>query len=115
MRSRTAAVENRIAKYADARLVARIAEEYRHGRCLLIVTTNLDSGVPVICNIGAIAESKRRAEAIGLIRRILRASASVSGLFSPVMIDDTVDGVPHQEMHMGGGADADVALSRGGC
>jgi len=103
-------VENRIAKYADARLVARIAEEYRHGRCLLIVTTNLDSGVPVICNIGAIAESKRRAEAVGLIRRILRASASVSGLFSPVMIDVTVDGVPHQEMHVGGGAPMQTLL-----
>ena len=98
-----------IAKYVDASLVARIAEESRHGRALAIITTNLDAGVPVIWNIGAIAESKHP-EAIDLIRKILLASASIPGLFPPVMFDVTVDGVAHQEMHVDGGASMQTFL-----
>src|SRR5258707_1504011 len=79
-------LRNLIAKYVDANLVARIAEESRRGRALVIITTNLDAGVPVIWNIGAIAES-RRPQTIRLIRNILLASASVPGFFPPVMFD----------------------------
>jgi Patatin-like phospholipase len=75
-------LQHLLAKYVDARLVERIAEESRHGRALVVITTNLDAGVPVIWNIGAIAESGRP-EAIGLIRKILLASASVPGFFPP--------------------------------
>ena len=102
-------LQNMIAKYLNVELVARIAEESRHGRALLIITTNLDAGVPVIWNIGAIAESSRP-EALALIRKILLASASVPGLFPPVMIDVTVDGVRHQEMHVDGGASVQAYL-----
>jgi predicted acylesterase/phospholipase RssA len=102
-------LQNLIAKYVDANLMARIAEESRRGRALVIITTNLDAGVPVIWNIGAIAES-RRPEAVGLIRKILLASASIPGLFSPVMFDVTVDGVAHQEMHVDGGASMQTFL-----
>jgi predicted acylesterase/phospholipase RssA len=98
-----------IAKYLDAALVARIAEESRHGRGLIIVTTNLDAGVPAMWNIGAIAESGRP-DAVALIRRILLASASVPGVFPPVMFDVTVDGVAHQEMHVDGGASVQAFL-----
>jgi hypothetical protein len=83
-------LQNLIAKYVDANLMARIAEESRRGRALVIITTNLDAGVPVIWNIGAIAESERP-EAIDLIRKILLASASIPGFFPPVMFDVTVD------------------------
>ena len=99
----SAPLQNLIAKYVDATLLARIAEESRRGRALVIITTNLDAGVPVIWNIGAIAESGRP-EAISLIRKILLASASIPGLFPPVMFDVTVDGIAHQEMHVDGGA-----------
>ena len=102
-------LRNLIAKYVDAKLVARIAEESRRGRALVIITTNLDAGVPVIWNIGAIAESGRP-EAIGLIRKILLASASIPGFFPPVMFDVTVDGVAHQEMHVDGGASMQTFL-----
>jgi Patatin-like phospholipase len=102
-------LQNLIAKYVDGRLVARIAEESRRGRALVIITTNLDAGVPVIWNIGAIAESGRP-EAIGLIRKILLASASIPGLFPPVMFDVTVNGVAHQEMHVDGGASMQTFL-----
>jgi hypothetical protein len=102
-------LQNLIAKYVDANLVGRIAEESRRGRALVIVTTNLDAGVPVIWNIGAIAESGRP-EAIGLIRKILLASASIPGFFPPVMFDVTVNGVAHQEMHVDGGASMQTFL-----
>jgi predicted acylesterase/phospholipase RssA len=102
-------LQNLIAKYVDANLTARIAEESRRGRALVIITTNLDAGVPVIWNIGAIAESERP-EAIGLIRKILLASASIPGFFPPVMFDVTVNGVAHQEMHVDGGASMQTFL-----
>ena len=102
-------LQHLLAKYVDANLVTRIAEESRSGRALVIITTNLDAGVPVIWNIGAIAESGR-SEAIGLIRKILLASASVPGFFPPVMFDVVVDGVAHQEMHVDGGASMQTFL-----
>jgi predicted acylesterase/phospholipase RssA len=102
-------LQHLLAKYVDASLVARIAEESRRGRALVIITTNLDAGVPVIWNIGAIAESGH-AERIGLIRKILLASASVPGFFPPVMFDVMVGGVAHQEMHVDGGASMQTFL-----
>jgi predicted acylesterase/phospholipase RssA len=105
----TAPLQGLIAKYVDASLVARIAEESRHGRALAIITTNLDAGVPVIWNVGAIAESDSP-EAIGLIRKILLASTSIPGFFPPVMFDVAVDGVAHQEMHVDGGASMQTFL-----
>jgi predicted acylesterase/phospholipase RssA len=105
----SAPLQHLLAKYVDANLVARIAEESRRGRALVIITTNLDAGVPVIWNIGAIAESGRP-EGLGLIRKILLASASVPGFFPPVMFDVTVNGVAHQEMHVDGGASMQTFL-----
>jgi hypothetical protein len=102
-------LQHLLAKYVDANLVARIAEESRRGRALVIITTNLDAGIPVIWNIGAIAESGRP-EAIGLIRKILLASASVPGFFPPVMFDVMLDKVARQEMHVDGGASMQTFL-----
>jgi predicted acylesterase/phospholipase RssA len=102
-------LQSLIARYVDTKLVARIAEESRRGRALVIITTDLDAGVPVIWNIGAIAESGRQ-EAAGLIRKILLASASIPGFFPPVMFDVTVNGVAHQEMHVDGGASMQTFL-----
>ncbi len=45
-----------------------------------------------------------------LIRRILLASASIPGIFSPVLIDVDVDGERHQEMHVDGGVVAQTFL-----
>jgi hypothetical protein len=102
-------LQSLIAKYVAPHLVERIAEESRRGRALVIITTDLDAGVPVIWNIGAIAESGHP-EAIDLIRKILLASASIPGLFPPVMFDVMVDGVAHQEMHVDGGASMQAFL-----
>jgi hypothetical protein len=99
----TAPLKRLIATYLDERLVERIAQEYRRGRGLFIISTDLDAGLPVVWNIGAIANSDNP-QATALIRQILLASAAIPGEFPPVMFNVTVDGVAHQEMHVDGGA-----------
>src|SRR5205085_1303555 len=79
------------------------AREYGRGRLLLISTTDLDAGRAVVWNIGAIAESGTP-QALPLIRQILLASAAIPAVFPPVMFDVLVDGAPHQELHVDGGA-----------
>jgi hypothetical protein len=98
-----------ISKYVDETMMAALAREYRKGRLLLIGTTDLDAQRPSIWNIGAIADSGHPG-AIDLIRKILRASSAVPGFFQPVMIDVEVDGKPYQELHVDGGAIAQMFL-----
>ena len=92
-----------ISRELDAPLLARIADGYRQGRLLLIGTTDLDAQIPVLWNIGAIAASGHP-RAPETIHKILLASASIPGAFPPVLFDVTVDGQPHQELHVDGGA-----------
>jgi predicted acylesterase/phospholipase RssA len=98
-----------ISKHIDEPLVTAIAREYEKGRLLLIGTTNLDAQRANIWNIGAIAASGHPG-AIDLIRKILRASSAIPGLFQPVMIDVELDGKPYQELHVDGGAIAQMFL-----
>jgi predicted acylesterase/phospholipase RssA len=98
-----------IARYLDERMMAAIAEGYRDGRLLFVATTNLDAQRPVVWNIGAIAASGHPA-ALDLVRRLLLASASIPGAFPPVMIDVSLGGERHQEMHVDGGAVAQAFL-----
>jgi hypothetical protein len=98
-----------ISRYADSRMLAAIAEEFQKGRLLLIGTTDLDVMRPVIWNIGAIAASGHP-DALDLFRRILLASASVPAVFPPVLIDVELDGKSYQEMHVDGGAVAQMFL-----
>jgi predicted acylesterase/phospholipase RssA len=87
---------------------AMLRGEYRRGRALFIGTTNLDASRPVIWNIGRIANSGDPG-AGKLIRRILRASASIPGVFSPVYIEVTgPDGRTYEEMHVDGGTSAQL-------
>jgi hypothetical protein len=98
-----------IARYADQKLLEAIAAEYRRGRLLLIGTTDLDAQRPVIWNVGAIADSGHP-QALQLVRQILRASAAIPGLFQPVLIDVELDGKKYQELHVDGGAIAQLFL-----
>lgn len=98
-----------IAKYADQKMLDAIAAEYNKGRLLMIGTTDLDAQRPVIWNIGAIAASGRPG-ALDLFRKILRASAAIPGLFQPVLIDVELDGKKYQELHVDGGAIAQLFL-----
>jgi predicted acylesterase/phospholipase RssA len=99
-----------ISKYVDQDFLKKVASEYTtKNRWLLIGTTNLDAGVPVVWNMGKIA-SIGTPEALDLFRKIMLASASIPGAFSPVMFDFEVIGQNFQEMHVDGGAIAQVFL-----
>jgi hypothetical protein len=96
-------------RYVDSALLQAIAAEYDKGRLLLVGTTNIDSLEPVIWNMTAIAAS-RDPRAPDLFRKILLASSAIPGAFPPVLIDVQVDGKHYQEMHVDGGAMAQVFL-----
>jgi predicted acylesterase/phospholipase RssA len=96
-----------IERYVTPELLRAIAAEYDKGRILLVGTTDLDARRPVIWNMTAIASSSAPG-AIELFRQIILASASIPGAFPPVMIDVQVNGQAYQEMHVDGGASAQV-------
>ncbi|TDH63856.1 patatin family protein [Dankookia rubra] len=98
-----------ISRYIDEAMLAELARAHAGGRLLLIGTSNLDAQMPVIWNIGAIAGSGHP-KALETIRRILLASSAIPGAFSPVLFDVTLDGKPFQELHVDGGAFAQVFL-----
>ena len=98
-----------ISRYIDEALLAEIGRAHDGGRLLLIGTSNLDAQMPVIWNVGAIARSGHP-KALDTIRRILLASSAIPGAFSPVLFDATLDGRPFQELHVDGGAFAQVFL-----
>jgi predicted acylesterase/phospholipase RssA len=105
----SAPLRHMIDGYVDAAMVDQLAAAYRAGRLLLILTTNLDQGRPVIWNLGAIAESGPP-RARELIVDVLLASASIPAIFPPVMINANVDGQTFQEMHVDGGTVAQAFM-----
>lgn len=72
-------------------------------------TTNLDTLRPVIWNVARIAASGHPG-ALELIRKVLLASASIPIAFPPVRIEVEVDGLRYDELHVDGGASAQVFL-----
>lgn len=98
-----------LGRYFDQAMLDAIAAEHAKGRVLLIGTTNLDARRAVIWNIGEIAASGHP-KALELVHDILIASAAIPGAFPPVMIDVEAEGERYQEMHVDGGASAQVFL-----
>jgi predicted acylesterase/phospholipase RssA len=96
-----------VSRLVDQAMLDAIAVEYAKGRLLLIGTTNLDARRPVIWNIGKIASSGNP-KALELVRNLLVASAAVPGAFPPTMVNVDIDGRHYQEMHVDGGAAAQV-------
>jgi predicted acylesterase/phospholipase RssA len=103
----TTPLRQTLARYITPQLLDAIAAEDAKGRILLVSTTNLDARRPVIWNMTRLAAS-HRPEAVQLFRDILLASAAIPGAFPPVMIDVEVGGRHYQEMHVDGGASAQV-------
>ena len=98
-----------VAKIITSEFLTKIAAEYQKGRLLMVGTTDIDARRPVIWNMTAIAAVGSPA-ALELFRKILVASAAIPGAFPPVMIDVEIGGQRYQEMHVDGGAMAQVFL-----
>ena len=98
-----------IGKYVDQALLEVIAAEYAKGRLLLVGTTDLDARRGIIWNLTRIAAS-RDPKALELFRTLMIASAAIPGAFPPTMIDVEVNGQSYQEMHVDGGATAQVFI-----
>jgi len=107
-----------VERFVTDELIDAVAKESAAGRVLLVATTNLDREETVIWNMGVIAQQGGD-RARELFRDVLVASASVPGVFPPVMIDVEKDGLKYQEMHVDGGASTpffiapDIALILG--
>ncbi len=105
--SDTAPLKRLVERYVTADMLKEIAAENAKGRILLIGTTNIDAHQGILWNIGKIA-AYGSPQALELVRKILVASAAIPIAFPPVMIDVEVNGVHYQEMHVDGGASAQV-------
>jgi hypothetical protein len=90
-------------RFVTDEMVQAIAVESRKGRLLVVATTDLDREQPMFWNLGLIAEHGGPA-ARQLICQVLIASASVPGVFPPVMIPVEQGGKPFEEMHVDGSA-----------
>jgi predicted acylesterase/phospholipase RssA len=92
-----------VERFVNDELIFAVAREASNGRMLLVATTNLDREETVVWDMGAIAQRGGK-EARDLFRNVLVASASVPGVFPPVMIEVEKDGKKYREMHVDGGA-----------
>ncbi len=100
--------KNQITKIVNAKLLDKVAEEYRKGRRLFIATTNLDAGKLVIWDIGRLAASNRHNKVLRS-QKIIRASATVPGFFKPVYIKPR-NGIEIRQAHVDGGVKAPVLV-----
>jgi len=91
-----------IAKQITPDLFKDIADAYRGGRRLFVVSYDLDAERSVVWNMGAIA-AHGGDDALKLFRTVLLASASIPGAFPPTLIDVESNGKKFQEMHVDGG------------
>jgi predicted acylesterase/phospholipase RssA len=76
---------------------------------LFIVTTNLDTQRTVIWDMGRIARIGS-AQALGLFRDVMAASASIPVVFPPMLIEAEANGHSFREMHVDGGVTAPVLI-----
>lgn len=106
----TAPLQNLIAHYVDRKFLDRIATQYKHGRILLVLTTNLDAQRPVVWNMGEIALN-RSPEATKLFREVILASAAIPAAFPPVKIEVEAGGKLYDELHVDGGTTREVFIS----
>jgi hypothetical protein len=89
-------------RYATDALIEAIAVEASKGRLLLVATTDVNTGEPVVWDLGAIA-MHGGSHARTLFRDVLVASASVPGLFPPIIIRIPDDRGQRNETHVDGG------------
>jgi|SRR5450631_585677 len=88
-------------RYATDALIQAVALEAATGRLLLVATTDVDTGEPVVWDLGSIAMNGG-AGARALFRDVLLASASVPGMFPPIVIHVQEQGALYDEVHVDG-------------
>jgi predicted acylesterase/phospholipase RssA len=98
---RGAPLKQLVDAYVSDEMIHAVAREADKGRLLLVVTTDVATGVPVVWDLGAIARNGGP-DARTLFRDVLVASASIPGMFPPVMIRVREDGATHEEAHVDG-------------
>jgi predicted acylesterase/phospholipase RssA len=92
-------------QFVTEKLIQAVAQQAAQGRLLLVATTDLDKEETVIWDMGRIA-ARGGEPARTLFRDVLVASASIPGVFPPVVIPVEKAGVRYDEMHV----DGDVSL-----
>ncbi len=96
-------LEELVGHYLSDELLQAVAREAASGRLLLVATTNVDTGETVIWDLGSIAMNGGPS-AKTLFRDVLVASASVPGMFPPVIIRIQDTGGDYSEAHVDGNA-----------
>lgn len=90
-----------VAHFCTQPMIRAVAAQASKGRLLLVATTDLDKEESVIWNMGAIARRGGK-PARKLFCKVLVASASIPGVFPPVLIHVKVHGKSYDEMHVDG-------------
>jgi hypothetical protein len=93
--------------FVTTEMIDAVAREAMKGRRLVVATTDLDKHETVLWNLGEIARHGGPA-ARRLFRDVLIASASVPGVFPPVLIRVHEGAREYDEMHVDGGVTTSV-------
>lgn len=93
--------------FVTAEMIDAVAREAGKGRRLVVATTDLDKHETVLWNLGEIAQHGGTA-ARTLFRDVLIASASVPGVFPPVLIHVRDSNREYDEMHVDGGVTTSI-------
>ncbi|WP_426663812.1 patatin-like phospholipase family protein [Rhodanobacter aciditrophus] len=99
--TRHSALQRLVDHYVTDAMLQAVAAGWRKGRLLFVATTDLDKRETVLWNMGEIAAQGGK-PALKLFREVLVASASVPGIFPPVLIQVREDGRDYDEMHVDG-------------
>jgi predicted acylesterase/phospholipase RssA len=107
---RSAALTALVDQYITRDLIEAVAREAGNGRLLWVATTDLDKEETVIWDLGAIAMRGGEPARI-LFRDVLVASASIPGVFEPVLIRVQQGETLYDEMHIDGGASTSLFVA----
>jgi predicted acylesterase/phospholipase RssA len=106
---RSAALTALVDHYVTPDLMRAVAREAGNGRLLWVATTDLDKEETVIWDLGAIA-MRGGEPARKLFRDVIVASASIPGVFEPVLIHVQQGGRLYDEMHVDGNASTSLFI-----
>jgi hypothetical protein len=109
-RRRSAALRSLVDRYVTQDLIRAVAQEASRGRLLWVATTDLDKEETVIWDLGAVA-TRGGEPARMLFRDVVVASASIPGVFEPVLIHVEQGGRLYDEMHVDGNASASLFIA----